>query len=336
MKCRDFKKVPSNQSGLSLIELMVALTLSSLLMLGFMRMFMDSTRSNATDSALAQVQDSARIAMEMIKRDLRIAGYKGSCVNGNTEEFIDSSSDTLLDTLANQAVISPAETDTGSIISQSDQLTILRASEQPDLTAARIASLDNKVNIDPASSLSLSAATPLFFSDCNNFALFTAVLSVDDDIVTPPAIYNVMEIPAICSTTPTDESCPLLNSAINYQINEITDNGRLGSDGQPVFGLYLNNVHEMVEGVENLQVLYGFATGDTTRYCDAATSGTCTGDLTHLRISLVVASSNNVLDSAKAFDNTVLNTHGFDPFNRTPDRRLRRTFTTTVQLRNQG
>ena len=118
-----------------------------------------------TDSALAQVQDSARIAMEIIKRDVHMAGYRGSCVGGDAEEFIDSS----LDTLVNQGIISPVETDSDDIISQSNQLSILKTSDQTGLTAARISSLDSRVNLDPASSLRIASGTPLFFSDCNNF-----------------------------------------------------------------------------------------------------------------------------------------------------------------------
>ncbi len=113
-----------SQQGISLVELLIALTLSSLLMLGVMRMFMDSSRSNASDSALAQVQDSARIAMEMIKRDVRMAGYRGSCVSADAEITPGS----LVD-FSSQSVIGVEGSNTNS-----DTLAILAAEElmRPD------------------------------------------------------------------------------------------------------------------------------------------------------------------------------------------------------------
>lgn len=65
------------QSGLSLIELMVAVLLSSLLLLGVTELYNNTFRTDRSGSALANLQDDARVAMEFIKRDIRRAGYLG-------------------------------------------------------------------------------------------------------------------------------------------------------------------------------------------------------------------------------------------------------------------
>lgn len=65
------------QRGLSLIELMVAILLSSLLLLGVLELYSNTSRSDRSGSALAELQDDARVAMEFIKRDIRRAGYLG-------------------------------------------------------------------------------------------------------------------------------------------------------------------------------------------------------------------------------------------------------------------
>ncbi|MFZ3024479.1 PilW family protein [Pseudomonas sp.] len=65
------------QRGLSLIELMVAILLSSLLLLGVLELYSNTSRSDRSGSALADLQDDARVAMEFIKRDIRRAGYMG-------------------------------------------------------------------------------------------------------------------------------------------------------------------------------------------------------------------------------------------------------------------
>lgn len=65
------------QRGLSLIELMVAILLSSLLLLGVLELYSNTSRTDRSGSALADLQDDARVAMEFIKRDIRRAGYLG-------------------------------------------------------------------------------------------------------------------------------------------------------------------------------------------------------------------------------------------------------------------
>ena len=67
------------QRGLSLIELMVAMLLSMLLLLGATQMFITSKQSYSNNTDLARIQENARFAMEFIGYDLRNAGFKGDC-----------------------------------------------------------------------------------------------------------------------------------------------------------------------------------------------------------------------------------------------------------------
>ncbi|MCP1624817.1 PilW family protein [Pseudomonas nitroreducens] len=65
------------QRGLSMIELMVALLLSTLLLLGVLQMFSNSSASDKTSSALTRVQDSGRVVLDLVSMDARRAGYQG-------------------------------------------------------------------------------------------------------------------------------------------------------------------------------------------------------------------------------------------------------------------
>ncbi|CAD5109033.1 PilW family protein [Zestomonas carbonaria] len=65
------------QKGLSLIELMIAILISSLLLLGVIQLFSNTTASDRTNTAMARVQESGRIALEIIGADARRAGYQG-------------------------------------------------------------------------------------------------------------------------------------------------------------------------------------------------------------------------------------------------------------------
>ena len=62
------------QSGMSLIEVMVAVVISSILILGVTDLFNSSFMSGRSNSELARAQESGRLAMEIIGADARLAG----------------------------------------------------------------------------------------------------------------------------------------------------------------------------------------------------------------------------------------------------------------------
>ncbi len=77
------RKLHSKQKGLSLVELMVAMLVSMVLLLGIVELFMSTLRTDLTSTELARAQESGRIAMELLSRELRRAGYQG-CVGATT------------------------------------------------------------------------------------------------------------------------------------------------------------------------------------------------------------------------------------------------------------
>lgn len=73
-------QAPHRQTGLSIIELMVAMLLGLLLMGGVIQIFLSSRQTYQTNSALSQVQESGRFALEFLTYDLKNAGYRGDCL----------------------------------------------------------------------------------------------------------------------------------------------------------------------------------------------------------------------------------------------------------------
>jgi type IV pilus assembly protein PilW len=65
------------QSGLSLIELMIALTIGLVLLGGLTYLFVNSSNSQRVGQAAAQANESARYAMDTLTTDLHHAGYYG-------------------------------------------------------------------------------------------------------------------------------------------------------------------------------------------------------------------------------------------------------------------
>jgi len=68
----------ANQSrGFSLIELMIAIALSSFLLIGLVQIFGASRQAYQTSVGISRVQEGGRFAFEFLLRDLRMAGHLG-------------------------------------------------------------------------------------------------------------------------------------------------------------------------------------------------------------------------------------------------------------------
>lgn len=70
-------------SGLSLIELMVAMVIGSILVLGVVQVFSASRTAYQLSQGIARNQENGRFAMDFLARDLRMVGYMG-CMNDQT------------------------------------------------------------------------------------------------------------------------------------------------------------------------------------------------------------------------------------------------------------
>lgn len=68
---------PTRQGGISLVEIMVALTLSLALTVGALTVYLGTRQSYRTTDAMARIQENARYAFQILGRDLRAAGYRG-------------------------------------------------------------------------------------------------------------------------------------------------------------------------------------------------------------------------------------------------------------------
>jgi len=65
------------QTGLSMVELMVALAIGSFLMIGAMQIFNQSRQAFVINESIARVQETAQFAMDTLEADLRMASNWG-------------------------------------------------------------------------------------------------------------------------------------------------------------------------------------------------------------------------------------------------------------------
>lgn len=70
------------QLGMSLPELMIAMTLGLLIMAGMATLFVESRRNFGQDELVARMQEDARFALSELSRELSMAGFWGPMVAG--------------------------------------------------------------------------------------------------------------------------------------------------------------------------------------------------------------------------------------------------------------
>jgi type IV pilus assembly protein PilW len=96
----------SRMRGFSLVELMVAVTVSSLLLVGVVALFASSRASYETTERLSRIQENGRFALDQLATDIRSSGYQ-SCARGTTPSRMSDYS--ISTVVGNPAVTDPPD-----------------------------------------------------------------------------------------------------------------------------------------------------------------------------------------------------------------------------------
>lgn len=111
------------QQGFSLIELMIAITLALLLMAGVMQFMTSSRQTFELNSDISRIQENGRIAMDILVKDLRMAGYRQTLNgDGKAPHYFDFQ--THCTRLHTSCTLNQYIDNTGSITDGSDRLSI--------------------------------------------------------------------------------------------------------------------------------------------------------------------------------------------------------------------
>ena len=323
--------------GFSLVEIMVALSLSLLLLGAVLQIFISAKASYRMNSGLARLQETGRFATEILAGDIRMAGYQGCMtLDQITPNVIVKDPPPAL-TLYDPANILRGENNLASgntlgAVVGSDTLSILRASP----TAARLTgnmSADNaNIQID-GNPAGFEAGDILMITDCADADIFAASSVSQGGTVTIAHANNVNTTNRLSKAYQSDARLMAFQSATYY----VRDTNRDNEVGEPIYGLYMQPLEgaavELVAGVEDMQVLYGEDTnadGSVDSYANAGAVGDFANVLS-VRLALLVSSvapSTTQADTATyaLVDETV------DPAD---GRYLRKVFTLTATTRNR-
>ena len=326
----------NKQSGVSLIEVMIAMVLGLFLLGSVVQFFIASSQSNRVHDATSRLQETGRMALEIMARDIRMADFWG-CASDiiNVVNNLNSGGVGYID--FSNGGVNGTEGGSGA----PDTLT-LRGGFGTGLNVEPPFGPQASANLQVAAGNDLAQGDILLVSDCTNGDIFqssnanpggTGTMVHNTGTVTEPGNYNA-----------TNPGCPGANAhclskvygsdASVFSVQEITYSVGTGSEGDPA--LFRNGV-EFLDGVEDLQVLYGedsdapgsAGEGIPNYYVDADQVADMER-VVSLRIAVVARSRRDNLvptgnQSYSVFGNSVT----------AQDKRIRRVYESTVNIRNR-
>ena len=329
MKTVMRKSTARKQKGLSLVEIMIAMLLGLFLTGGIMQIFASSRMTYKVHEATSRMQETGRMAVEVLARDIRMADFWGCASDvSNVVNNLDSGGGAGFVDFTSGGVLG---TDGGSA---PDSL-VLRGGVDLDLSVEPpYGPLSSAVIKVPSNSL--SQGDIVFASDCTGADIFQITNSNPDSGV---LVHNTGAAVSPGNLNVTNPLCPGSNKHCLSRIygadakimlpQEITYNIGTGSEGQPAL---FRNGEEFLDGVEDLQLLYGEDTDGSgvANYYVPANQVTDMGSVISIRFAVVARSYDDNLTGGIKQSYSVLGD------NRTAvDNRLRQVYTTTVTVRNR-
>ncbi|SEA81600.1 type IV pilus assembly protein PilW [Desulfuromusa kysingii] len=337
--------------GLSLIELLVAMTITMILLGGIYQVFISSTNAYSRNESLSRVQENGRFAMHVIREAVVGAGFLGcsqepanytSILSDEDDYHINyavpiqglewvpdnpGTADELIDGAWEDdgGVVDPATIDEFNLtdpLTGSDILTVRHVitGQAFDLSADMGGP---SANISTEDDLGLQDDQLMLIADCEASTLFrvdhyddaTGVVNPDGDLSKAYAEGAQLYLPRTSS----------------FYI-------RTNSAGEPALYRRVTDAadpEELVEGVENMQVRYGVDTdGDRAADdYDAANDVSDWTDVVSVRIGLLLRSPNDMTHAE--FNNSTYRVDDTDIDAPGDDRRFRMVMSTTIGLRNR-
>ena len=351
-----------SRKGFTLIELMIAIAISSALMLGVSQIFSSSKRTYKLNNELARTQENIRYSVEEMSRDMRMAGYTG-CRNNTLTNTLNPGTD-WVDNVGTSLLGYEGGVDTfpteyaSDVIAGTDSIIILRGGAD---TGLKFKSKTNAANFKVnKNNHGLVAGDIIMLTDCSH----TAVVQVTNSNQSNGTVVHQTGAgaPGNCTKGMGSTNCSSVNGtpfnwnkdahvikfmATAYYI-AASVNGLPGS--RSLYRMSLEGdpdvAEELVEGVENMQITYGYDTngdGFANRYIKANEVNAASDfkDVVSVRMGLLFQSRDNAKRSVnkKPFvlaGTSITSAASPGSHEYAEDNRLRFAINTVIKLRNIG
>lgn len=171
------KACDNSQTGFSIVEMMIAMTLSAILLLGVVQIFDANQHSSRLQHAYAEVQEAGRIATELLARDIRMADYWGclpdsDAINDNVHLPGDENSFTNTDGIEGEDNVASQTIDTITVKAETDKLTMKGAGSLSGAKVGKPYMNTNSAAIHLNKGNKIPEGTILMISDCGGGDVF--------------------------------------------------------------------------------------------------------------------------------------------------------------------
>ena len=358
------------QQGYSIVELMVASVVGLIVLSGAVTVFTGNKSSQKLSSGMARIQESGRVALDILSNDIRLTGYQG-CTNGTISPRVISRvrptvnlpMDALWGAEYNGTSWSPEEHTDLSAISNSpkpgtDVIYVQHGSGRTTLLSSSMTGLSGPITLQTNPD-QLDTGDLVMISNCSNADIFRAT-NVDGSTdgsssVSVGFAAGAANTQSSLNTIYTIDPGDIQNNSMRVMRFEsnayfVGDSNRNDKNGNDIFSLFVVDTTspdtpfaavELVEGVENLQILYGerLETG-AVRYVPAGTTDLNMNNVVSIQIGLLVASTGEITtaDDNRTYllaDVKIGPPSGTTAITHNGGRILRAAFNSTIQLRNR-
>ena len=330
------------QTGLSLVEIMVAMVISLILLAGVLQIYLSSKTTYRMQEGLSRLQENGRFAIDIISRDIRMAGFQGCTRLGSAPGQIQanmlvSTKPAALKYSANDAlagVDNAASGNTTGAALNTDIITVRSASPSNAVLSNNMTANNSNIVIS-SNPDNLKTNDILIITDCINADIFKASSVSNGGLPITLQHNNTANTTDSFSKAYRTNAMLMKFRAYTYYV---ADTGRTNSAGNAIFSLFrddLNgNTEELVEGIENVQIQYALDTNNdlvVDSYVDAGgVTANQWSSIMAVRISILANTIENVATRPQSYT--------FQGTSTTPaagDQMLRREFSTTISLRNR-
>lgn len=361
----------NKSKGFTLVEIMIALTISLVLMAGVISIMISSKKTYSLQSELSRLQESARFVIHDMNHSVRMAGFMGCAAAApdnapaamkNMQKLEGTSNQRIrIATRDNQGNYTITAATTTKSVKSSDILTVnyfgdelihafepnyaLNSTAEEKKTAIKNSQNQIEVAFGPASnfiplannSIYPAVGEQVIISDCGGARLYTVAGTNANGFTLTTALGRGYLWPVSIFRVADAAN----TTSITYQVAAIDKNNN-GNANDPEDGFALFRNDELfVEGVENLQIRYGVSSSSNSKVVSRYQLLPNSSTVRSVRINLLIRTvfkRYDITDSVNIdfpLDTSDGSIGSYNPSQHAHEAGFRhRFFTNTIQVRN--
>ena len=333
-----------HQLGMSLVEMMVALVISLFLLAGIVQVYLANRTSYTFAESISRIQENGRFALDTMTQDLRMAGFFGCAIfdPADTSSLVNNLNpagagyDPAIHDFITQGLLGGTENDG---LNGSDSIT-LRGAKPDQATIHPPYNVSTSANVHVTTNDSIQPGDIVMVSNCRGGDIFQVTNKTASTGPTQQAVVHNTGGGTPGNFNP--DGCTGANAhclsqtygsdASMFELQAVTYSIAVGASGEPALWRSENGTNvELIEGIEQMQVLYGVDTNGDNFANQYVVSTAVANMLTVMSVRLMLlirSDSDGVTEDAQVYNYNGANTTA-------ADQRLRQVFSTTIALRNR-